>query len=328
MKGLFPFLVLCLVPSCAEDRGRYIPVIRDDAFRKDTAVKLLAPEEGPFNDHCIVQDSDGLWHLFAIADVQSPVSMINSLAHATAHSFPTPMTRHQNVMYSDPPATCAVWAPHVIFHPGKAHMFYTDTQACEDAQNHRYATRLATADPDDLFEWTDEGIVFEESGYARDPFVFHDERSDRWIIYFNRRIEPGVENGMTAVSYKTSSDLVQWSEETYDAISDVPDTQLVSGAAESPQVVYYAGFYYLFFTHPTIFEDHTETPVFRSKEPTDFGSFENRITTLWVHAPEVIEIQGDWYITHAGDPENTFGPPDFPAPGVLAAHLDWSEGKQ
>ena len=303
--------------------GLYLPQIRDDAFRTEQAVLLLPPSEGPFNDHCLVRDSASIWHLFAIADVEGVMSMNNSLAHASAETFPAPMTRHDNVLRANPPTICAVWAPHIIVQDDVAHMFYTDTQSCEDLLNHTYAMRLATASPSDLFDWTDQGVLFEESGYARDPFVFFDEVSERWIMYFNRKIEPGVSGGMTAVSYKTSTDLVHWSDETGDAISDVPDTQEIPGAAESPQVVFFAGYYYLFFTHPTIFEDHTETPVYRSDDPTDFGAFEDRITTLWVHAPEVIRIGDDWYITHAGDPENTSGPGDFAAPGVQAAPLDW-----
>ena len=128
---------------------------------------------------------------------------------------------------------------------------------------------------------------------------------------------------MTAVSYKTSTDLLHWSQETKDAMSDVPDTQVVSGAAESPQVIEVAGCYYLFFTHPTLAHSYAETPVYRSRDPTDFGSFKDRITTLWTHAPEIIKIGKGWYITHAGDPESAMGPPGFRIPGVEVAPLDW-----
>ncbi len=302
-----------------------VPVIRADAFRNDTAITLLGPEAGAFNDHALVQDASSTWHLFAIADPTGSFGQLNSLAHATATGFPALMTRHENVLSSKMLGTCAVLAPHIIFHEGTAHMFYSDTRMCDDFAQHVFAMRLATASPDNLFDWVDQGELFKDTGYSRDPFLFFDSDAQEWLIYYHRKLDPGVNYGISAISYKTSRDLIVWSDETYDAIGNIPDTQILPGAAESPQVILHRGFYYLFLTHPILHEEYADTYVYRSKDPRDFGSFEDQVTILWTHAPEILKIDGQHFITHAGDPEAGQGPDDFRTPGVEAAFLDWVE---
>ena len=60
----------CVAGGGSDDAssGRYIPVIRGDACRAGTAVTLLPPDRGPLNDHTLIRDANGTWHLFAIAD--------------------------------------------------------------------------------------------------------------------------------------------------------------------------------------------------------------------------------------------------------------------
>lgn len=320
--------------SCAEGESprKLIPVIRNDAFRNNTAITLLRSEGQPLNDHGLIQDSRGTWHLFAIASkTDGGFSLGNSLesglAHATAPSIPAEMERHQDVLIAKEFDSCSVWAPHAIEHQETVYLFFTDAQICENAAAHVFKMKLATASPDNLFDWTLVGTVFEDIGFTRDPFLLRDEAKGLWRIYYNRKIEPDVPGGMTAVSFKTSTDLIHWSEETFNIMDDIPDTQIFAGAAESPQVIYNAGYYYLFFTHPAMpatADTYTETAVYRSQDPTSFGSFMDRIATVWTHAPEILRLGNDWFITHTGDPGTIpGGVPGFRVPGVEMAPLDW-----
>jgi hypothetical protein len=225
---------------------------------------------------------------------------------------------------------CTTWAPCAVIVGTAVRIFYTDSHECELGLLDRYALRTATVSlRGDLSEpsaWHDEGVLFWERGFARDPDVIWEPEQNQWVMYFNRKIEYTRVGGMTGVSYKVSRDLVHWSDETWDVISDIPDTQLISGAAESPQVVSYRGYWYLFFTHPIFFEDYNATFVFRSTTPYDFGTFQEPITQLYTHAPEVFSVRGQWYITHTGDLTGglLYGyDPDYRPPGVQIARLRW-----
>ena len=310
--------------GAGEKPVRCVPEIEQDAFRTGQAVTLLEPDPHSLNDHCIFQDSGGLFHLLAI-DGGAPWQFHNSLAHGVGEDLKTPMVRHPDVLHAVLPE-CTIWAPFGVPHQGKVYLFYTDAHYCESGPLDLFAMNLATASLADPFHWEKQGTLFWERGYSRDPHVIWEAGAGQWVMYFNRKIEYRILCGRTAVSYKVSRDLVDWSEETWDAISDVPDTQIYPGAAESPQVVFYRGSWYLFFTHPVFFEDYNATFVFRSEEPYDFGSFYEPVAKLYTHAPEVFSVSGQWYITHAGDIIGglLYGDPGYSPPGVQIARLRWA----
>ena len=60
-------------------------------------------------------------------------------------------------------------------------------------------------------------------------------------------------------------------------------------------MVFYRGYWYLFFTHPMFCQDYYATFVFRSTTPYDFGTFEEPITQVYTHAPEVL---CEWAVVH------------------------------
>jgi len=100
------------------------------------------------------------------------------------------------------------------------------------------------------------------------------------------------------------------------------------GATESPFVVKYAGFYYLFVTYTDSRPDnYHNTLVFRSSDPLDFGVYngdnqaEVVVARLHAHAPEVVydDVTASWYITTCGWRNH-----GIPIEGAVAiARLDW-----
>ena len=84
---------------------------------------------------------------------------------------------------------------------------------------------------------------------------------------------------------------------------------------ECPQVVYHpeSGLYYLFVTQE--YGQNAQTTVYASPNPMYFGidSDEMKVCTLPIAAPEVIELDGQYYIA-ALKPE---------LDGVQIAQLEW-----
>ena len=83
-------------------------------------------------------------------------------------------------------------------------------------------------------------------------------------------------------------------------------------SAESPFVVYKAGYYYLFRSSSLDFR----TYVYRSETPFHFGVHDDSklITDFDLKAPEIFEENGVEYITHLADFR-----------GLMAARLEWHE---
>ena len=70
-------------------------------------------------------------------------------------------------------------------------------------------------------------------------------------------------------------------------------------SAESPFVVKHQGYFYLFRASSISFE----TYVYRSKNPFDFGvnSDAKLVTVLPIKAPEVLQHEGEWFISDLAD---------------------------
>lgn len=198
---------------------RCVPEIDGDAFRKGTAVTLLKPEPRSLNDHCIFRDLQGRFHLLAI-DGGAPWEFHNSLAHGVGDRLDAPMVRLADVLPAASPE-CTIWAPFGVIREGRVRLFYTDAHYCEPGPVDRFAMNLATADARAPSEWVKEGVLFWERGFVRDPHVIWEPGERQWVMYFNRKIEPYLLCGPTAVSFKVSQDLVHGSEQTWDVIGGI-----------------------------------------------------------------------------------------------------------
>lgn len=263
-------------------------------------------ESGPWyiNDHTFVRGADGTWHLFGIthAEPAAPPDE-HDFAHATAPELLGPWTKQPYALSIDESyGETHLWAPHVITVDGVHHMFYcgggTDLTA--------YAMNLATST--DLFTWTrrPEGPLFRDGYEARDPFVIR--IGEQWVMYYTANSAPT--GGNHIVAYRTSTDLVTWSERKV-AYTD-PTTGTGGGNTESPHVVNHAGRWYLFIGPRPDQETYVGTDVFVSDDPFAFD-IANRVGTIASHAAEVITDGATQYVSHCGWGQG----------GVYLAELTW-----
>jgi hypothetical protein len=254
------------------------------------------------NDHTFIRAADGTWHMFGITHEEpaNPEDEDN-FAHATAPSLLGPWTKQPFAMTVDPAyhGETHLWAPHVVSDDGTYYMFYNGG----GADHTQYAISLATSK--DLFHWTryPGGPLFRDGFDARDPYVR--KVGSQWVMYYTANDPPG--GGAHIVAYRTSRDLVHWSERAI-AYTD-PSTGTFGGPTESPTVIHHGAYWYL-FVGPR--PGYVGTDVFRSTDPFHFR-IEDKAGHVDAHAAEVISDGDDWYVSAAGWGQG----------GVYVAPLKW-----
>jgi sucrose-6-phosphate hydrolase SacC (GH32 family) len=261
------------------------------------------------NDHCFVLDGQGTWHLFGITHEEPAKAWDEDhLAHATSPDLNRFSWQKQPFALSaieDPWREQHLWAPHVVFHKGRYYMFY----CAGDPDPAKYKIHLATST--DLWNWErhPDNPVVADGYHARDPFVL--KLKDEWIMYYTATSEPS--GGNHVVAYRTSKDLVQWSDRRI-AFTD-PSVGKGGGPTESPFVLRRGGYYYL-FVGPR--GGYVGTDVFRSTSPYHWN-LEDKVGHLASHAAEVVrDKDGRWYVSHCGWGEG----------GVYLAPLYWNDGAE
>jgi GH43 family beta-xylosidase len=261
------------------------------------------------NDHSIIRDAAGTWHLFGITDTEPPhAGGEQSFGHATAPSLTGPWTRQAPALTASPAyGETYLWAPHVIRDGSTYYMFYSGG----GSDPNDTAINLATST--DLVTWTrrPQGPLFRDGHLARDPFITR--VGTTWVMYYTATETPT--GGANLVLYRTSTDLVTWSARRV-AYRD-PATLAMGHTTESPQVVAQGGWWYL-FTGPRGTANAAGNPsatVYRSRDPFHFNHAD-RVGHLRAHAPEVVQdTGGQWYVSHAGWGEE----------GVWLAPLTWAQ---
>lgn len=260
------------------------------------------------NDHSLIKAADGKWHLFGITSFTCKPCDERYFAHGVGESLDCEMTEDKPVINK---GTLA-WAPGVIEKDGYYYMFYGPSP-----------TSLAVSP--DMHEWFGTNIFMKNEpimGAHRDHFVLK-LADDSYLMYV-----VGIHERRGAVSCFSSSDLQTWSFEGFALMSgeNAPLTP-AWGAMESPFVVKKDDKYYLFVTYTDCKkQNYCNTMVFCSEDPKNFGVYDGEfgkkpITVLNVHAPEIIEENGRYYIT-------TCGWRGYPNPfegSVSIAPLDWKE---
>lgn len=271
------------------------PVPAAGPFRRIYDPGVGESEPWYINDHCLVSTPLG-WHLFGITHPEPAAPEDEHVfAHATAPTLQGPWRKRPPALTLDPSyGETHLWAPFVVRHHGTYHMFYTGG----GADHTRSAMNLATSQ--DLFTWRrhPDGPLFRDGYDARDPMVRWD--GHRWVMYYTATEDPA--GGRHVVAYRTSHDLVHWSERAIVYVS--PRVGTYGGDTESPFVTAHRGWFYL-FTGPCGGGDDGEdeyvcTRVHRSADPLRFTP-DDEVTRVPCHAPEVVRgAGGSWWITRAG----------------------------
>ena len=270
---------------------------------------LFKPEKhgNYINDHTVVKGPDGKWHLFGITSHEGVPSCERYFAHGAGESLEGQL---DEVGRSIDRGTLA-WAPCVIEKDGIYYMFYGPSP-----------TSLAVSY--DMFEWYGTNVYLKNEPLMaahRDHFVLK-VSDNEYLMYV-----VGTYNKKGAVSCFSSSDLLNWEFVGY-ALTSGDDAPLTPGwgAMESPFVVAKDGLYYLFVTYTDCSDEtYNNTLVFCSKNPRDFGEYNGGkggampITTVQAHAPEVLCVDGKYYITTCG-----WNISPVPIKGAVSiAPLDW-----
>ena len=270
---------------------------------------LFKPEKNGnyVNDHTVVVGPDGKWHLFGITSFEGIPAQERYFVHGVGESL---LKSFEEVGRSIDRGTLA-WAPCVIRKDDNYYMFYGPSP-----------TSLAVSF--DMFEWFGTNVYLKNEplmGAHRDHFVIKISDTE-YLMYV-----VGVYNKKSAVSCFSSSDLIHWDFVGY-ALTSGDDAPLNPpwGAFESPFVVKKDGLYYLFLTYTDCSEEtYNDTLVFCSEDPKRFGEYNGGhggavpITKLYAHAGEVLEENGEFYITACGWNSQT-----IPIKGAVAiARLEW-----
>ncbi|MET8573446.1 glycosyl hydrolase family 32 [Streptomyces sp. NPDC005012] len=242
------------------------------------------------NDHSLIK-SGGRWHLFSIVGRSAPPGTApdsgaeTSFAHASAPSLDGPWTTHPAALTADPGyhGEKHLWAPHVIAVDGVHWMFYAaggDTGAAINA-----------ATSTDLFTWTrvPSGPLF-RGIVARDPMVTR--IGGAWVMYYT---EVSAPDGRHLVSYRRSTDLLNWSEPGTAFTDESTESDGVS-VTESPYVLERDGWYYLFIGPRNGYDG---TDVLASRDPYHF-TLDGYAGHIPGHAVEPVTDGGRWYASAAG----------------------------
>lgn len=242
------------------------------------------------NDHCFVYGPDEQWHMFGITH-EEPANPLDEkhFAHATADSLTQQYWVKQPFALSVDSTQQEehLWAPYVFLHEGVYYMYY-----CAGDKDHaRYRIHLATST--DLWHWErhPDNPLFQDGYDARDPFIIR--IGEQWVMYYTANDNP--QGGHHIVAYRTSNDLLHWSERAI-AYQDTA-SGTYGGPCESPFVQKFDDKYYLFLS---LRGEYARTEALISNDPFQWD-VEDKVLTYNAHASEVVQSRaGEWYVSHCG----------------------------
>jgi Glycosyl hydrolases family 43 len=303
------------------------------------------------NDHTIVQDRHGTWHLIGITHAQLDIPPLEKFfttdrsitpadvtalrrelrasaaqakrdgrpwfdAHAErqlAHAVAPTLTTPQ--WRKQPFALVADASESVLWAPhviDHEDRYYMFYAAGSLQRDGNFRMHLATSA--DMNRWTRHpgNPLFVDGFEARDPMVLR--VGNEWVMYYTATDPPS--GGNHVVAYRTSTDLITWSGRKLAFVDPTHGTG--AGPTESPFVVHRGGYYYLFLSmrHDYIPGYYADTEVFRSRDPFHWH-LSDLVGRFDGHASEVIrDVDGRWYVSHCGWYQG----------GVYLAPLTWHDG--
>lgn len=292
-----------------------------------------APASAPTHecvDHHVFQSNDGAWHLWGCIRNTTVGRILyhwegrrlaGGMWQPTGEMIRVDRSAGESLAYRG--GEECIQSPYVVVKDGLYFMFYggdgsglLENGSPVDARNPDMAGQMCLMTSPDGRTWTrfrndaGQSRLFIGPMAVRDPCLI--KIDGLWHLYYAGY--HGHEDGQAGFYARTSSDLRHWSERA-----------LVHLAAsfgghrwqtECPHVVYRAGYYYLF---RTVHYATSETHVFRSGNPLDFGIGDARdkyVGRIAVAAPEIIvDGEGNEFITSN---HNLAG-------GTMLCRLRWEE---
>ena len=284
--------------------------------------RLVEPERNPDAppgaptyecvDHHVFQSADGVWHLWGCIRKTTVGRILyrwegRSLTEGpwqpTGEIIRVDRAAGESLSYHD--GEECIQSPFVVVVDGVYYMFYggdgsgvNDAGVPADTHDPEMAGQMCLMTSPDGRHWTrhrndaGQSRVFVGPMGARDPCLIHID--GLWHLYYAGF--DGYADGQAGFYARTSSDLVHWSEQVLVHL----DSRFGGHRwqTECPHVVYRAGYYYLF---RTVHYATSETHVFRSEDPLDFGGGDagaKYVGPVAVAAPEIIvDGEGNEYIT-------------------------------
>lgn len=281
------------------------------------------------NDHTLIKDRQGTWHLFGIQGVTAPAGQApnseaeRSLMHATAPGLGGPWTVQADALTAIS-GESHLWAPHVVEACPSGSAMVPCSQAANSTYFMFYAAgrddRVAGSDPStaaiDLATTTDlrqpfvragaggqSQVLFRDGWEARDPMVTW--TGSQWVMYYTATVNAslaGTDGAKNIVAYRTSSDLRNWSARGI-AFQDSRSTAARYGGVnsqqvvESPFVIQHDGYWYLFIGPRS--NGYRGTDAYRSTNPVNFNNKE-WMGSINAHAAEIVTDGSNTYVTNAG----------------------------
>jgi len=304
--------------------GLKIPVI-DGQFKLVYLPDPNNPKGWFINDHCLYLDDEGKIHFFGIANQfastkeftskydineflseepeQPFMEMISKILHFYAYERDK-INTHYRLGHAVADNIWGPWEKKDAILGGKGgHTFYGSNFVVKHKQIYYMLldSEITMAVSNDLYNWK----KFKPPRHPganvagwRDPCVIKLE-DGTYLQYFAGESDEPQKYG-EVVNLSVSKDMVNW--KLLEPCYSTRVSEVDFGLFESPFVYKKDGLYYLFvcFAH----QRYYQTFVVVSDNPYHFRP-QDVITTLFTHAPELIEIEGVTYMSSCGieDPQ-------------------------
>lgn len=297
------------------------PVFSQPTNRNDSALfrYVFDIPGGYVNDHCLIQGTDGLWHLYFIeGTISNEIWYRDSNQIIIGHATSPDLLNWEHLepaLRLGPPGTLDaghVTAPYVIEFNGQYYMYYVGKEA---GVGYFAGEHMMLAISNDLYTWQrhfTSPIMAPDTAWAsyhpkgylggsggpvscRDAHVIaHPEYG--WILYYVARLKadpnrPSADQEYSCVAAATSPDRTHWTDRGPVLTRKTSGTEEFTYAhPESPCVFQKDGLWYLFW------KGGNGTRYVISDNPLDFND-RSEYFLATSHASEIFDWQGTWFIT-------------------------------
>lgn len=288
-------ITLALLVNLSALRAQHIPVL-------DESWKITGPAQVPHQpgkqvdvvDHSFVKRADGKWMVWAAIRGGIPDHPFYGWE---ANQLTDTLWRDMGIVAMARPdlgedTSKGIYAPHFIQKGNTFYCFFTSNglRVMKSTDGLNY-TRIS--DKRGNYEFVNNLI-------GRDVMIFEDQGKYYAFSCLSTFDRNGWHQGQVIVTFgKYQDDLLDWPYPEYSIVNQGGRGGNGHVSSESPFVVRYEGFYYLFRASSMTFK----TYVYRSDNIFDFGTNTDSklVAELPLKAPELIVESGQWYISDLDD---------------------------